>query len=837
MVELNLKQIINRLETEFAGDTRKIVFWYDDMANFAEDIDQIKLKNAKVWRLTGDNQFRTKLLLERQDTESNYLIYAPFPEPTIQDDHLKDTMLYAKRFYADRASLILVTLGLDEELKPLIQNHIKFFGNKERLRRFYAIEMDCYTAESLMIAMMCALCRVKTASFEEVLRVVLTEDSLQTNAYLEEFAKYDLLTEFWMFCQQQFGYQDKEPNLTKLAASLLLTAASRTLRFTLPEHWQGFITGKPGSVTAFLDSLRNSTIYQEGYDRIADDIMNGMKVNDTLDQFEPEVMAQCDTFCCIDKILIRWITGRLLAEDLAVKLADWTLPELCEARSKMHFGKTYGAAYRMLLEAYAVITRAVYAEPKEFEECIVRYTQADYRIDTHYRHFYMAYDALESLDSFAQLRDLVENIYTNEYLGHQLPAWNHTLLERGGFYDLPRQIHFYQDRVKNKREKTVVIISDALRYEVGQELFARLSDGARYTAKLDYMLSTLPSYTRLGMSALLPHQELELTNDGQALVNHTLAIDLVSRENVLKSVEPESACVAFDTIRNMKKQELRQIFTGKQVVYIYHDQIDNAGENAPDSVLAACETAITEIMELIYRLTINANTQHFIVTADHGFIYKRDKADESGKIAGVAGAKKIVKRRYIVAEQAVEGTGICHLPLGGILDSDDTKMVSFPLSHNVFKVPGSGGLNYVHGGSSPQELILPVLDVYAAKGHTDTHPVEIAMVTILHKITNLITTMEFVQSEPVSDVAKAVNYALYFEASDGELITGIERYRADNRDTNTANRIFKVRFSFKNQTYDKGRKYYLIIKNQDNGLELCRHEVAMDVAFAGDFGF
>ena len=72
MVELNLKQIINKLDTEFAGDTRKIVFWYDDMANFVDEIDQIKLKNVKIWKLTGHNQFQTKLLLERQDTKSNY---------------------------------------------------------------------------------------------------------------------------------------------------------------------------------------------------------------------------------------------------------------------------------------------------------------------------------------------------------------------------------------------------------------------------------------------------------------------------------------------------------------------------------------------------------------------------------------------------------------------------------------------------------------------------------------------------------------------------------------------------------------------------------------------
>ena len=33
MAELNLKQIIDRLNEEFTGDTRKLVFWYDDKAD------------------------------------------------------------------------------------------------------------------------------------------------------------------------------------------------------------------------------------------------------------------------------------------------------------------------------------------------------------------------------------------------------------------------------------------------------------------------------------------------------------------------------------------------------------------------------------------------------------------------------------------------------------------------------------------------------------------------------------------------------------------------------------------------------------------------------------
>ena len=60
MAELNLKQIIDRLKAEFKGDTRKLVFWYDDKAEFEEDIAGVELENAKVYILKPHNQFQTK---------------------------------------------------------------------------------------------------------------------------------------------------------------------------------------------------------------------------------------------------------------------------------------------------------------------------------------------------------------------------------------------------------------------------------------------------------------------------------------------------------------------------------------------------------------------------------------------------------------------------------------------------------------------------------------------------------------------------------------------------------------------------------------------------------
>lgn len=117
------------------GTPANLVFWYDDKADFAEDLENVELENAKIYRLQPDNQFYTKYFLERVDTTTNYLVYAPFPKPDVRENHLEDTLLYSRRFFADRASLLSVDLGIEEKYKPILEKHIKFFAVKKRTQR------------------------------------------------------------------------------------------------------------------------------------------------------------------------------------------------------------------------------------------------------------------------------------------------------------------------------------------------------------------------------------------------------------------------------------------------------------------------------------------------------------------------------------------------------------------------------------------------------------------------------------------------------------------------------------------------------------------------------
>ena len=838
MAELNLKQITDKLNAEFAGDTRKLVFWYDEKAEFVDDIDTLELSGAKVYHLEPDNQFYTKYFLERVDREASYLIYAPFPKPSVRNNHLEDTLLYSKQFFADRVSLLVVDLGIQEKYKPVIQKYIKFFGSKERTQKFYDLEIENFTQESIEVALMSVLCKTRTASFDEVLRAIMLEDEFQDNKLLAEFEKYDLLSAFWGICEEQFGYNDVKPTLEKLVIAMFVTYTTKYLKREVPESWQNFVLYKVGNIIAFMDNLMNNILYRERYDDISALIASDIKVVAALENYQPEGLLECDTFAVIDNFLLRWITERLLNENLGAKLNGLDIPAICEYRSKKHFGRKFKTEYHMLASAFHLVGAANYTCPDDLESISKKYQNNDYLLDSHYREFYYAYDQLSDTSGYEKLRELTENIYTNEYLAKVLPRWNAALCANGHTAVLTLQRNFFNHYIQSSKDKVIVIISDALRYEIGHCLFQKLQEDAKCSAALDAMMGVLPSYTRLGMAALLPHKDLEISDDFKVLVDGSTCDDLKQREAILQGNVPNSRCVQFDELKMMKRAELRQIFNGMEVVYVYHNQIDARGDKAAteNEVFIACKEAIEEIYSLIKRLSVDVSTYHFIVTADHGFIYKRDKLDESDKIGGISGKGNFVNRRFIISDTAITDDGVASLSLGAMLGNDDKRSISFPINSHVFKVPG-GGQNYVHGGSSPQEMILPVIDVHTEKYHTETRTAQIAKVSMVQKITNLIVSIDFIQSEQISDVVKATTYKLFFISESNEKISSECVYVADKKDANPQKRIFRLRFTFKNKQYDRSKKYYLVVYDMKNDLEVLRYDVVMDIAFANDFGF
>jgi len=833
MPTLNLKQITDKLNVEFIGDTRKIVFWYDDAGEFADEIGSLEIIGAKIHKLTGSNQFCTKHLLERQDVDSSYLVYAPFEKPEVRENVLEDILLYSRRFYADRASLLVVDLQVDERLKPIFHKHSKFFNSQQRTQRFYDFEAELSTDEAVEVTIMSSLCKTRTASFEEVLRVVLTSGNLEENQYLVDFEKHDLFNSFWKMCEDSIGYCEPSPTLLRLATTMFATYAARQLKNEVPKAWSSFVSTKSGSIIAFLDSLMNSVVYGEHYDELAKQISAVLNVSETIKSIGIGAIIDVDAFSEVDEVILNWIVERLLDEDIGATSGDMGITELCKLRVKKHFGSRYRLHYELLLAAFELVRNVQYKSPESFEEIVKQYVSSDYTLDRWYRFFYCALDNMINYERYEELRQRVENIYTNKYLSVLLPAFNASIDVKLIMSNENAQLNFFKRNVMTAKDKTVIIISDAMRYEVGQELFQKLTDDPNCNAEISHMIGVLPANTALGMAALLPHKELKLLPDGKVNIDDKQSDSTEKRRAILNSALPNSRCIRAEDVP-IKRDELREIFTAVDVVYIYHNQIDNRGESSENEVFAACKVAVNEIFALIKRLSVN-NVYRFIVTADHGFLYKRDKFSESEKINLSKYEPTITNRRYVIGDKPVKEHGVISKPLCDIVGGGDKRHISWPIGATVFKV--HGGLNYVHGAASPQEVIIPLITVKTEKGHVDTKKVEIALVSMVRKITNLIVPLDFIQKEPVCDVVTAAKYRIYFVSDDGEKITNEQIYEADRKDEDPSKRMFRLKFNFKNKKYDSKADYWLVAEQEKSKVVLFRHQVIVDIAFADGNGF
>lgn len=842
---MNLQTIQEKLNSEFGGSDRKLVFWYDDHGEFAEEINSLVLPNAKLHKLTGDNVIYTKYLLEHEDTESSYLVYAPFPKPADIDNHLADTIYYSKQFFADRVSLLCADLGIPEKFKEHLGQFPKFWKSNERVQKFAALGIDGYNTESIDIGLLAVIAGVKTPNFEEVLKTLIVGDNYLDSKYLTAMDKVDLLPVFWQLCERYYGYAENAPTLEKLIATLLITYTEHGCAGSLPKPYQPFVSVKQNDVAVFVSNLMNNLLCKERYDEIAAALALKFKLAQYIRAEDIAQYYECDGFEIFDTLIIQAI-AKLLAEN--GEPLEPSLHEMIKKRgSKSHYAQKFCGYYRAISRGDKLIA-AVKAFSQDSantaDDMIARYVKQWHHIDRYYRQFYAAFDKLEDTAPLLDLRTVVENTYTNAYLAKLSISWAERLENVPEYSTLAgaKQYGFYRmvAAPAAKKECTVVIISDAFRFECGSELYRRFTAKAGTTAELSYLLSTLPSYTRLGMAALLPHKSLSYSDSfEEVLVDGVKCRSTEERTAILTAAHPTATVLTYTEVMAMKRDAVRDALSGKDLVYIYHDQIDARGDHAAteNEVFTAADEAMGELMALVQKLTVDRSIGNYLITADHGFIYKRDKLEESDKVNLKKLDERLLNKRYILTRgEAPDIEGTLTYSMGYLDESLSDCNVTVPRGVDIFKTKG-GGQNYVHGGLSLQEVVVPLLRVKTERGKKDVSTVKVALTSLTRKITNLISYLDFIQTENISDTLTPARLSVYFEAENGERISGEQIIVADKKNVPAEKRQFHEKFTFKNRKYSKSEKYYLVMMDMDSGVEVERHEFIFDIAFANDFGF
>lgn len=843
---MDLQNIQDQLNTEFSRSNTRIIFWFDDKGEYEDEVSELQLNQAKLHILDGSNWFYSKWLLNESDTESKYLVYAPFPKPSDAENPLADMYYYSTSYYTDRVSQMAQEIGIDQRFKEQLSQYSNFWKNKNRIEKFKELGIDHFNVESIDIGLIAVLTDVKTPNFEEIIRKLLLNDS---EAYLKALEDHGLLGKFWELCEKYIGYRSENANLDDLAACMLLTYASVTLKDTLPAVLKSYELKKKNDVVVFVRNLMDNVLYQDAYDELSEKVDKTLRVvsriRDNLkskDQSAQLVdIVNCDAFRGLDTILIDWALDQLNAEILDAQIDGRNLAEIAEQRTakSCHFGNIYQNEYQAIKYAYQMMKAVSVLEvTSDIKEMVADYQKQTYLVDSYYRWFYSVYDRMEDTGRFSQVRERIENMYSFTYLQKVTPKWNLELTENlMADTGLKRQEDFYRNYLKayEGKNRVIVIISDAFRYECAKELMERLELDEKCTPKLECMISGLPSVTSVGMASLLPHKELQVDEKLNVTVDGKSCGDLVSRDRILKAQNENNAALSFDEVASANKETIRELLQKKNIVYIYHNQVDARGDKpaSENEVFIACAEAIEEIHKLIKKLTVNVSAAKFFITADHGFLYKRDKLHEFDKVSYEQEICVYPNKRFLLTTQKVDEPGIKSRMMAYL----NHLYVTTPIGADIFKVSG-GGQNYVHGGSSLQEMLVPVIELTTNTKAVAYDYVDVILTSTNRKVTNLITYFDFIQTEKVTDTMKARSLVAYFTTEAGEKISFDVPIVANSREDAPEKRTFHEKFTLKSREYKYGDKYYLVLADaNDEKNILQQYEFMIDIAFVDDFGF
>ncbi|MDN2452155.1 BREX-1 system phosphatase PglZ type A [Lactobacillus sp. UCMA15818] len=844
MSDLNLSQIQTRLNELFVTyGERKLIFWFDPKNEFEEDIDkkQIQLNDAKIYKLESRTQLMTKRFFEIEDKKNNYLIYAPFKKMDDDDEnnHLLSIMKYSSQFSADRISLIMTQLNIPSNLHDTMEKYTKFFGAKSRIAAFEKLmTTKINSKQELEITLIAVVTKANTAQIYSIIQALLIDYTNTSSNLYDQLASFGLQEALWKYISKYYGYTAKEPTIQKLAISFFANAFYGQMGHQkLPANLKEYeVPNQTTAIVSFMDGVMNDSRYTATFDKLSKDtycLIGGDKI---LAKAPIEELLAADIFEPIHILVIQYYIRQLMSGDLTPMISGISLSEALILKQRAHFGIKYVHQYEVILNAQKILKYVLNTNTDQFTSFVKDYETSSYLVDQYYRKFIWHLDRCAEQDKFTKLQVLVEKQYRT-FLDEIGRLWNALLY----LDERPSMLDFYDKFAKNKM-KTVVIISDALRYEVAKEIQQFLEQEKKYSSKMDTIFTVLPSVTEFGKAASLRgnHEPYEYIKDTDVRVNGLKTQGTVARNKILKEKNSNSLAITYENVMGKSNaKELREVFNGQEVIYLYHDQIDATGDKigTESQVFNAVENTIKELIALIQFISNGANVYRFIITSDHGFIYTRSKVEEHEKIENPSSSDlDHVERRFIISKNHYDEIGIGSVKLGDVLHNEDDRYVHFPETSAIFKKAG-GGQNYVHGGSSPQEMIVPVLEISVARGSAQKKPVTIQLMTAKRKIIGLSVALEFYQTEAINDSVTKAQYSLYFEDGKGNLITNQNAYYADSTSGQSSERFTNFTFDFVNRNYDTNEKIYLIVKNEETKIETEHIEFAIDNPFAGGFGF
>lgn len=819
---------------------RHIIFWYDDGGSFKDIIDEIELPNIKkVYLEKGLNRrgeeistniFELKYELEVLDKNSNFLIYSENGRPEEnRENFLLDIELYSEYFEANKSAMIIEEFNFDRlnyEVTSIVKEYEGFFGSKERKEKLKKllenIEPHTITVNDLELGILASLSNSKTLNIEDIL----------TNITLDR-SKLEVI-EKWMNLENLYKVINSKFDLTvdsfeKFLKTILVVHFYRSIsRGKVHRNLENYYIGNKPELYLFAENLLQNKHTKAIVKKEFDSLGRDLGINERIEELDLEEQVSGISFELFDLFVLKEIAERVTE---GLKDYDRYRNYINIRLDNTLWKEKYSHMYKALLSAinFIEMMEELHIEDRNSAHGIVRdYMTHYYKIDSYYRGFYYSYDKSQDLEISGILEEVSKKIsleYEEKYLTPLCDEWANNIEKK---QLLSFQKNFYKEHVRKCDTRVAVIISDALRYEVGQEILEKLKkEGNSKEVSICGMITELPSITSLGMANLLPHNE-KLNFD---IESSKVTIDGIdtgntrNREAILIKEEEESSAITYNKFRELNRTEQENHIKGKKVIYIYHDTIDIVGDKGKTerNTFNACKEAIGDITGLTKTLS-SLGIVNVFITSDHGFQYEREPVKEYNKL-DLINQYEVLGKRYALAKDEYEEKGCTTLQF-------DSYSGVFPKRTQRIKASG-GGLQFVHGGTSIQEVLVPLIKFRSGANATRSKKVGVRLKKDIAKITSNITRFSLYQLDAVSIndkiIEREVRLALY--DMNGKKVSDEVKLRIDETNENM---IHSFRLTLSGASNEN---VILKVIDSENGDILDSREYSINLSITADFEF
>ncbi|WP_324742285.1 BREX-1 system phosphatase PglZ type A [Pseudomonas veronii] len=773
-------------------DKQRIVFWYDTRLEFRADFETLELPDVEKIEL-ANNEFGVKYRLLREQPEQKFLLYREGAEPLHLQNWLLDVQLASGNcFRTDQVALWLAELELGPDCYPLLEAHVAFFESAKR-REALSKLLESGDSQSLLQRKMLAVCAGNEPRLDVILENLLGDLAAGKDVRIKLIESSGLNAYLWEQMKRAYGYSSEQPGLHDFVIELFKAC----FMLGIDPAYKARLSAE---ALVFLKRWKDSRSHEQSFETLSEQCAAVLQIDDKLQTLDWRSLLELDYFELIDRKILSELVHAVVARTVtAQEVEQWV-----RQRRQSHWFERFKDVYLALEHAaqFIQVLDITQLQMESLTDGVQKYASQWFRLDQRYRKFVYHLRESGQASLLGELAMQVENLYGNNYLSRLNDRWQQHVDAAQQWEAAPvvLQRNFFSRFVQpfvERKTKVCVLISDAFRYEVGEELQSLIRQEDRFEADLEPMLSMLPSYTQLGMAALLPNSSLQLADNdsGDAIVDGQSAQGSVNRGKILATRVPASQVVRAKDLLAMNQADSRALLRDNEVVYVYHNLIDKTGDtrDTEERVFAAAEETLSELIRLVKKLT-NANASNLLITADHGFIYQNHPLQESDFLSGEPEGDEVLyrDRRFVLGRSLREGASFKTFnPLQ--LGLTGTLMVQIPKSINRLRLKGSGS-RFVHGGATLQEVVIPVIRINK-KRQSDVGRVDVEFIGGGGKtITTGQLAVVLYQTEAVTEKLQSRRLRAGLFTLDGELVSDQHELLFDFSSSNPRERELPVRF-------------------------------------------